>query len=62
MRDRETREGGGLSVLQGDDLRGARLHLRRRLDVYAAHPASACDREDSLQVRIDDISSGLTSA
>ncbi|MGW3911987.1 hypothetical protein ACWEBX_10760 [Streptomyces sp. NPDC005070] len=41
---------------------GARLHLRRRLDVYAAHLASACDREASLQVRIDDTLLGLTSA
>lgn len=60
---RESERNGGdvtlltreLSVLQGDDLRGARLHLRRRLDVYAAHLASACDRGASLQVRIDDI-------
>lgn len=42
-------------LLQRDDMRGARLHLRRRLDAYAAQLASACDRQTNLQVNIDAI-------
>ncbi|MGW1810483.1 TniQ family protein [Streptomyces sp. NPDC002078] len=42
-------------LLQRDDMGGARLHLRRRLDAYAAQLASACDRETDRQVSIDDI-------
>lgn len=42
-------------LLQRDDMRGARLHLRRRLDAYTAQLASACDRKTNLQVSINDI-------
>ncbi|MEU6607109.1 hypothetical protein ABZ922_18990 [Streptomyces shenzhenensis] len=42
-------------LLQRDDMRRARLHLRRRLDAYTAQLASACDRETNLQVSINDI-------
>ncbi|MEU2108724.1 TniQ family protein [Streptomyces sp. NPDC019507] len=42
-------------LLQRDDMRGARLHLRRRLDAYAAQLAIACDRQTNLQVNIDDV-------
>ncbi|MFD6658270.1 TniQ family protein [Streptomyces parvus] len=44
-----------VSVLQRDDMRGARLRLRRRLDAYAAQLARACDHETDLKINIDDI-------
>ncbi|MFE2721488.1 hypothetical protein [Kitasatospora sp. NPDC059327] len=41
--------------LRAKHLRGARLHLRRRLDTYASLLGAACDHGKDLQVNTDDV-------